>query len=165
MTENKCKVIPEVSRQLQRLIDPNTNKPLFNPSQAPNTFTNAILEHRIADYNGAEDSMIYLYDRGLIDSLAYCSAYNCSNQQKLFTLCQENPYDLVIFFPSWPEIYRRDNGRCETAPQAQNISNHIQQALKQLDIRYTTIPHDTPENRDRFLLEQIYTIAQPQRLL
>ena len=163
--EHTYELIPEVSRQLQKIIDPSTQKPLYNPSQDPNAFTNAILEHRISDYNKAEDSKIYLYDRGLIDSLAYCAAYNCSNQERLFQLCQTHPYDLVIFFPFWPEIYQQDDGRCETFEQAQNISNHIEQALKDLNIKYTTIPHDTPENRDRFILEQIQTIAQPQRLL
>ena len=159
------KIFPEISRELQTLINPETKEPVYNPSQDPNTFTNAILERRIDDYDFAVQNRINIYDRGLIDSLAFCRAYGGKNEDQLLQLCQQKPYDLIIFFPFWEEIYEQDDGRCETPTQAKYISNHIHKVLLDLNVNFTTIPKDTPEARHLFVLQQIRTISPHQRLL
>ena len=146
---------PEVSRELQEQKDPITKERIFNPATDPNTFTQAILRHRIQDYNNAIHNAINIYDRGLIDSLAYCRAYECPGQEQLIELCQANQYDLVLFFPFWEDIYVQDTGRCENNQQALFISNKIKETLILLNINYQSVPTGSIEHRTDFLVSTI----------
>jgi len=156
---------PEVSRGLQELQNPFTKEKVYDPANDPNTFTHAILGQRVADFKKALLNTVNIYDRGLIDSLAYCKAYNCTEIQNLIDLCKENQYDLVIFFPFWSEIYTQDEGRCENNSQAKHISEVIYETLTQLEANFVVVPQDTVENRQIFLIDQINQVVDSKMTL
>ena len=125
-SENKnWTLYPEVSRELQTRTNPETGELMFNPSTDPNSFTKAILGQRIADFRNAALNTVNIFDRGLVDSLAYCNAYKCDQSTYLTQLCQTLKYDMIFYFPFWADIYKQDQGRSEDIDQAKNISNII----------------------------------------
>jgi predicted ATPase len=156
---------PEVSRGLQELQNPFTKEKVYDPANDPNTFTQAILVQRIEDFKKALLNTVNIYDRGLIDSLAYCKAYNCTEIQDLIDLCKENQYDLVIFFPFWNEIYTQDEGRCENNSQAKHISEVIYETLTQLEANFVVVPQGTVESRQSFIIDQINQVVDSKMTL
>ena len=172
--QSQLEIIPEVSRELQTLTDPLTGDLLYDPASRPQEFTKAILAKRILDIQKAKKSqLISILDRSLIDSLGYYDAFrdqsiqptHDSTRNALIEFCKLYTPDLIFFFPFWPEIYVKDEGRCEKPELAKHISDSMYNAIEELKTPYVVVPQATPEDRYHFVMERIHAVTDSRKPL
>ena len=103
----------------------------------PIKISNEILTKRDSDYNDAfkiscKNDIIF-YDRGVHEITAYLRSINQPNDywEKLL---KNYKYDMVFIFPSWREIYTKDDNRIEEYEEAIKISPFINKISKEIII-------------------------------
>lgn len=123
----------------------------------PLLFSEQLLKHRLAQFQLTEskDTTFCFLDRGLPDITAYLNYANQTYQAELFSAIDEYIYDIVFVFPPWEQIYTKDQERMETFEQAVEIHKHILKAYQKKHRLIIEVPFDTPENRCKFIQEQI----------
>tara|TARA_Y100001935_G_scaffold211892_1_gene182282 strand:- start:474 stop:1013 length:540 start_codon:yes stop_codon:yes gene_type:complete len=124
----------------------------------PIKISREILSKRDNDYN---DSLrisckndIIFYDRGVHEITAYLRFINQSNDY-WEELLKNYKYDVVFIFPSWKEIYTKDDNRIEEYEEAMKISPFIYQIYDESSILSIEVPNISVKERVEFILNNI----------
>lgn len=124
----------------------------------PIKISREILSKRDNDYN---DSLrisckndIIFYDRGVHEITAYLRFINQSNDY-WEELLKNYKYDMVFIFPSWKEIYTKDDNRIEEYEEAMKISPFIYQIYDESSILSIEVPNISVKERVEFILNNI----------
>ena len=124
----------------------------------PIKISREILTKRDYDYNHAlriscKNDIIF-YDRGVHEITAYLRFVNQSNDY-WEELLKNYKYDLVFIFPSWKEIYTKDDNRIEEYEEAMKISPFIYQIYDESSILSIEVPNISVKERVEFILNNI----------
>ena len=121
----------------------------------PIKISREILSKRDNDYN---DSLrisckndIIFYDRGVHEITAYLRFVNQSNDY-WEELLKNYKYNVVFIFPSWKEIYTKDDNRIEEYEEAMKISPFIYQIYDESSILSIEVPNISVKERVEFIL-------------
>ena len=110
----------------------------------PIKISNEILTKRDSDYNDATNisckNDIIFYDRGVHEITAYLRSINQSTDY-WEELLKNYKYDMVFIFPSWKEIYTKDDNRIEEYEEAMKISPFIFQIYDESSILSVEVPN------------------------
>ena len=124
----------------------------------PIKISREILSKRDNDYN---DSLrisckndIIFYDRGVHEITAYLRFINQSNDY-WEELLKNYKYNVVFIFPSWKEIYTKDDNRIEEYEEAMKISPLIYQIYDESSILSIEVPNISVKERVEFILNNI----------
>ena len=124
----------------------------------PIKISREILSKRDNDYN---DSLrisckndIIFYDRGVHEITAYLRFINQSNDY-WEELLKNYKYNVVFIFPSWKEIYTKDDNRIEEYEEAMKISPFIYQIYDESSILSIEVPNISVKERVEFILNNI----------
>ena len=124
----------------------------------PIKISREILSKRDNDYNDASriscKNDIIFYDRGVHEITAYLRFVNQSNDY-WEELLKNYKYDLVFIFPSWKEIYTKDDNRIEEYEEAMKISPFIYQIYDESSILSIEVPNISVKERVEFILNNI----------
>ena len=124
----------------------------------PIKISREILSKRDNDYNDASriscKNDIIFYDRGVHEITAYLRFINQSNDY-WEELLKNYKYDVVFIFPSWKEIYTKDDNRIEEYEEAMKISPFIYQIYDESSILSIEVPNISVKERVEFILNNI----------
>ena len=124
----------------------------------PIKISREILSKRDNDYNDAlgiscKNDIIF-YDRGVHEITAYLRFINQSNDY-WEELLKNYKYDVVFIFPSWKEIYTKDDNRIEEYEEAMKISPFIYQIYDESSILSIEVPNISVKERVEFILNNM----------
>ena len=124
----------------------------------PIKISREILSKRDNDYNDAlriscKNDIIF-YDRGVHEITAYLRFINQSNDY-WEELLKNYKYNVVFIFPSWKEIYTKDDNRIEEYEEAMKISPFIYQIYDESSILSIEVPNISVKERVEFILNNI----------
>ena len=124
----------------------------------PIKISREILSKRDNDYNDAlriscKNDIIF-YDRGVHEITAYLRFINQSNDY-WEELLKNYKYDVVFIFPSWKEIYTKDDNRIEEYEEAMKISPFIYQIYDESSILSVEVPNLSVKERVKFIINNI----------
>ena len=121
----------------------------------PIKISREILRKRDNNYNDASriscKNDIIFYDRGVHEITAYLRFVNQSNDY-WEELLKNYKYDMVFIFPSWKEIYTKDDNRIEEYEEAMKISPFIYQIYDESSILSIEVPNVSVKERVEFIL-------------
>ena len=121
----------------------------------PIKISREILSKRDNDYNDASriscKNDIIFYDRGVHEITAYLRFINQSNDY-WEELLKNYKYDVVFIFPSWKEIYTKDDNRIEEYEEAMKISPFIYQIYDESSILSVEVPNMSVKERVEFIM-------------
>ena len=121
----------------------------------PIKISREILSKRDNDYNDASriscKNDIIFYDRGVHEITAYLRFINQSNDY-WEELLKNYKYNVVFIFPSWKEIYTKDDNRIEEYEEAMKISPFIYQIYDESSILSIEVPNVSVKERVEFIL-------------
>ena len=124
----------------------------------PIKISREILSKRDNDYNDASriscKNDIIFYDRGVHEITAYLRFINQSNDY-WEELLKNYKYNVVFIFPSWKEIYTKDDNRIEEYEEAMKISPFIYQIYDESSILSIEVPNISVKERVEFILNNI----------
>ena len=124
----------------------------------PIKISREILSKRDNDYNDASriscKNDIIFYDRGVHEITAYLRFINQSNDY-WEELLKNYKYNVVFIFPSWKEIYTKDDNRIEEYEEAMKISPLIYQIYDESSILSIEVPNISVKERVEFILNNI----------
>ena len=124
----------------------------------PIKISREILWKRDNNYNDASriscKNDIIFYDRGVHEITAYLRFVNQSNDY-WEELLKNYKYDMVFIFPSWKEIYTKDDNRIEEYEEAMKISPFIYQIYDESSILSIEVPNISVKERVEFILNNI----------
>ena len=120
--------------------------------------SNEILTKRDNDFNIAHNvsckNDIVFFDRGVHEITAYLRSINQSASYWEELLKNYN-YDMVFIFPSWKEIYTKDDNRIEEFEEAMKISPFIHEIYDESSIMSIEVPNTSISERVDFILKSI----------
>ena len=124
----------------------------------PIKISNEILTKRDKDYNAALNisckNDIIFYDRGVHEITAYLRHINQSTNY-WEELLENYKYDMVFIFPSWKEIYTKDDTRIEEYEEAIKIAPFIHQIYDESSTLIVEVPNIGIKERVNFILNSI----------
>ena len=124
----------------------------------PIKISNEILTKRDSDYNDALNisckNDIIFYDRGVHEITAYLRSINQSTDY-WEELLKNYKYDMVFIFPSWKDIYTKDDNRIEEYEEAMKISPFIFQIYDESSILSVEVPNFSVKERVEFIINNI----------
>lgn len=146
-------VMPDVAAAL---IRSGRIPPVRNPAGASG-FHDHVLQKRIEQHQAARQhgDQVVFYDRGLPDNLGYSLFLGKPAESSLMKAIDSYRYDLVFFFPFWPDIYKKTAIRQESGESARQISDCLTSAYRMSGYSLLPVPLVSPDERIRFILSQI----------
>ena len=124
----------------------------------PLTFSKIIFQERKKQYLSAA-KINYLqvfpyvfFDRGLHDIVAYLD-HRGNPAEEISIEIQNYPYDLLILFPLWKDIYKNDEHRMESFEESISVFESIKKTYKKFSIPIIEIPFNPPDSRIMSILE------------
>ena len=124
----------------------------------PIKVSNEILTKRDSDYNDALNisckNDIIFYDRGIHEITAYLRSIDQSTDY-WEELLKNYKYDMVFIFPSWKEIYTKDDNRIEEYEEAIKISPLIYKIYHESSILSVEVPKISIKERVEFIMNNI----------
>ena len=124
----------------------------------PIKISNEILTKRDNDFNIAYNvsckNDIVFFDRGVHEITAYLRSINQSASY-WEELLKNYIYDMVFIFPSWKEIYTKDDNRIEEFEEAMKISPFIHEIYDESSIMTIEVPNTSISERVDFILKSI----------
>lgn len=101
---------------------------------------------------------LVLHDRGLLDAWVVQQAGGQRPAPALTRALQQQRYRLVLFFPHWPAIYRRDAQRRQWPSAARASATALWQACQHWGYRPLSVPCLPPAARLRWVLAQLHGV-------
>ena len=124
----------------------------------PIKISNEILIKRDYDFNRALNvtckNDVVFFDRGVHEITAYLRSISKSTSY-WEELPKNYKYDMVFIFPSWKDIYIKDNNRIEDYEDAVKISPFIYQIYVESSILRVEVPNASINKRIDFILKNI----------
>lgn len=130
-------------------------------------FNEVVFKGRLESFHAAANSQVlYFYDRGLPDSLAYLLADDKQIPEHFRAEAKHcNYYHRVFFTPPWKEIYQVDNERWEEFTHAEKIHASILRFYEELGYELVEIPKISVQDRVNFILDRIKSDFPDHRML
>ena len=144
----------EISRQVTLEAQRKGIDQLF--LQDPIQFSKLLLEGRTRQFEeGSLEEEIVFYDRGIPDVMAYLSYLDVSFSDIFQQRSMELRYHKVFMMPPWEVIYRQDNERYESYPQAIRIHEQLLETYVSLGYEVDLVPTGQVEDRVSFILNEL----------
>lgn len=155
LTQSGYTCYPEVSREVTLQARQQGIEQLF--LEQPLLFSELLLEGRIKQYNNAvaDAAPVVFIDRGIPDVLAYMHYIGNSYPSGFDQACKDYVYSKIFYLPPWEAIYTPDDARYENYEQAVLIAHHLQETYVHYGYNLVEVPHDTPQNRVAFILNNL----------
>lgn len=113
----------------------------------PELFLERLIKRSIDDFSSVADTVVAFFDRGLVDSVAYATAFGL-DPQPVLNVATRYRYDSPVFIaPPWREIYTPDALRRATFEQVEAFDVALRSAYLQLGYRLVELPRNTPIER------------------
>ena len=144
----------EISRQVTLEAQSRGVDQLF--LEDPIHFSELLLEGRTRQFQ--EVSMreeVVFFDRGIPDVMAYLNYLDVSFPEIFQKRSMELRYNKVFMMPPWEVIYRQDNERYESYPQAIRIHEHLLDTYTDLGYEVVLVPTGLVEERVSFILNTL----------
>lgn len=144
-------LVPEVARELIRQgLDPRVDK----------GFQDEVMVRGIEAYKKSEDYSLFIIDRPIADGLLY---NHPDAPDRFKEAANEYQYDLIFYFPFWPEIYdETDEERAESLAEAEELSIIAKKLFVEEEIsgHCVEVPKEmNPVERAEFCLQQILRVC------
>ena len=152
------KIVPEDARKIIRQQIENNGDGL--PWKNKELYTRLMLKASSKSYQAASqnNSDIYFFDRGIIDSLCYAYMIGLPISTEMDNIAKTYRYNRKIFIlPPWLEIYHTDNERKQTWEEATMTFTKMKEAYSKYDYEIIEVPKGTTEDRINFVLNNIKT--------
>ena len=108
--------------------------------------------HEIARENGG----VTFFDRGVPDVIGYLRLSGLPVPIHVERAAERYRYNRRVFvFPPWEKIYRPDEERHQDFDEAGRTFEFVRDAYRDVDYQCIEVPMLTPDERKRFILEQI----------
>lgn len=123
----------------------------------PLLFSELLLKGRIAQYKSSKkiDTDIVFFDRGIPDVLAYMDYIGDSYTEDFVSPAENFIYDKVFILKPWEAIYKSDNERYESFPQAKKIHEYLFKTYKHYNYTPIDVPFGTVDERTDFILKTL----------
>lgn len=146
-------IIPEPARTLIEQYK------IYSPELLPSVskenrmaFAKAIEDISIKNYL---DNSVGFFDRSILDEIGYRLRYNVEISTDLEKAAKEFRYSTVFIFPFWPEIFKNDDVRHESAEEAKIIYEYLYAAYIKYGYSPIIVPKINVKDRANFILENI----------
>ena len=144
----------EISRQVTIEAQNRGIDQLF--LQDPIQFSELLLEGRTKQFESvSNDQKVVFFDRGIPDVMAYLSYLDVNFPEIFQKRSMELRYNRVFMMPPWEVIYRQDNERYESYPQAIRIHEHLFNTYSDLGYEVVLVPTGLVEERVEFILNAL----------
>jgi len=147
------KIFPEPARTLidhYKLHSPELLPAISKENRV--AFAKAIEDISIKSYL---ENTVGFYDRSILDEIGYRMRYNVEISSELEKAAKELRYTTVFIFPFWPEIFKNDDVRHETADEAKIIYEYLHSAYTKYGYSPIIVPKMNIKDRTNFILENI----------
>lgn len=148
--EKGYKVVPEVAREL--IAHYKKNDPSMLPWNNRDGFQEKVEDRQVKNF---QDNKYGIFDRSLVDEIAYRNCYNVGITEKIDKLCNTYRYNKVFIFPFWDEIYKQDEVRTETPEEAAKLFDYLMNAYKTYGYDPIVVPKVSIEDRYTFILDRL----------
>lgn len=147
--------MPEISRTITREAQESGIDQLF--LKDPLLFSQLLLEGRIGQYTKASESKStpVFFDRGIPDIFAYMEFFGSEIPDEFIDSSMGYRYTRVFMLPPWKAIYKTDNERYESFPQAMRIYDHLKQAYSKVNYSVVTVPQGSIHERVDYILNSL----------
>ena len=147
--------MPEISRTITRDAQESGIDQLF--LKDPLLFSQLLLEGRIGQYNTAEkhENDHVFFDRGIPDIFAYMNYSGTDYPGTFIDSSIQYRYTKIFMLPPWKDIYKTDNERYESFPQAMRIYEYLLEAYKKVDYSCVIVPEGSISERVDFILNSL----------
>lgn len=103
-----------------------------------------------------EDDGIFIFDRGIPDTLGYSLLENLIISESLLKSCREYRYSPYVFlFPFWEEIYMNDEEREQDREKAEKTSKIMKKVYTSLGYEIIKVPFLSSNARADWVEERI----------
>lgn len=92
-----------------------------------------------------------IFDRSLVDDIAYRKYYGLGANDKLFDFCKEYKFDLVFLFPVWDKLVSDDYSFDELNVQ----ENYLLDIYTKLGYSIIEVPRGTIQERYKFVKKKL----------
>lgn len=148
------KCMTEISRQVTIEAQRNGIEQLF--LEDPLHFSELLLDGRTRQFEeGSLEGEIVFFDRGIPDVMAYLSFLEVSFSEIFQQKSMELRYEKVFMMPPWEVIYRQDNERYESYPQAIRIYEKLLDTYNSLGYEVELVPTGQVDDRVSFILNAL----------
>ena len=144
----------EISRQVTLEAKNRGIDQLF--LEDPIHFSELLLEGRTRQFEEVSlHQETVFFDRGIPDVMAYLSYLDVNFPEVFQQRSMELRYQRVFMMPPWEVIYRQDNERYESYPQAIRIHEHLLDTYSALGYEVVLVPTGQVEERVSFILNSL----------
>lgn len=147
---NRYNIVEEPARELIEYF--KKFRPEYLPWKNRDLFQTAVEEKTINNWVENTDG---IFDRSIIDEVAYSNYYNRDIPQKLIDDCNEYRYDKVFMFPPWKEIFINDSTRQESFEESSGVYNHLLKAYSDFNYSVIDVPKISMKERIKFILGNV----------
>lgn len=148
---DEISTVPEFARRV--LAEERASGGRATGEQDAALFVERMLETAISDYDKA--SGLTVFDRGIPDLLAFCAHYGFDDGFIREQVAKRRYARRVLFLPSWPEIYEKDDERLLDFEGADRFGRLIHAAYESSGYEMILVPKASVERRAQFVLEHI----------
>lgn len=110
---------------------------------------------RAAHLRALEDGGVFVFDRGVVDCLAYARWFGLDEEPFRRYVSQLRYHEDVFFFPLWPEIYATDAERKATLEMATAFETVLLEVLGESRYNLVDVPRRDPSERAAFLRNEL----------
>lgn len=152
-------VVPEAARAI--IQDQVENNGTALPWKDKERYTALMLEQSIKSYTqllkkGKE--LPVFFDRGILDSLAYCTITNQIITDPMEHFAQYYRYNTIVFMlPPWKEIYTVDSERKQDWQEAVMTYSILKSTYEKYGYTIIEVPRVSVEARKKIILKNIKT--------
>ena len=122
-------------------------------------FTERVIEKRAEQHaQAASYSGPVVFDRTVMDSLAYYGRSPEHWKSEWTQLCQDLRYDLVFITPPWREIYTIDSERWESFEHTLGVHEQLMDTYRHFGYTVVLVPKGTVQERVDFVKQTIHSL-------
>lgn len=149
--------IPEVARKIiQEQMGINGDA---LPWKNKEKYSQLMLQRSVQAYADAvtmHSQDIIFFDRGIPDTLAYCTLAEIPISHQLNFAVQQHRYNSTVFIlPPWKEIYQTDNERKQDFEEAIKTFHVLTKTYTRLNYKLIEVPKLRTDERANFILQYI----------
>lgn len=148
-------IVPEVGREIIKEQIATGGDAL--PWKDTTKYAQQMLQHAVSDFlKHTSDDGLYLFDRGIGDSLGYASLIELCKQTDFNTAVKRYRYNEVVFIcPPWEEIYQTDNERLQDYELAVRTYHAIEKVYLAHGYKLIEVPKTHVNLRAQFIIEHL----------
>ena len=151
LKEKNFKTKPEAARIL---IDEALQNGKQLPQKNPKKFQEQIFKKQIKIEENLEENSIYIFDRGLIDGVAYYELGEITTPPELIEACNNSNYEKIFILDFLPN-YNITDKRPENFELAQKIHDLIRKKYEEYGYELIEVPAARIEERVEFILKHL----------